>query len=53
MNNDKSYTIYCSRCGAPMKNGARYCMKCGDLNPEQPENISMEKYIPKKQIYFV
>lgn len=53
MNNDKSYTIYCSRCGAPMKNGARYCMKCGNLNPEHPENKSMEKYIPKKQIYVV
>ena len=41
MNNDKSYTIYCSRCGAPMKNGARYCMKCGNLNPEHPENKSI------------
>ncbi len=53
MNNDNSYTIYCSRCGAPMKSSARYCMKCGNLNPDHPENKSMEKYIPKKQNYVI
>lgn len=53
MNNDNSYTIYCSRCGAPMKSDARYCMKCGNLNPDHPDNKSMEKYIPEKQNYVI
>ena len=34
--NDNSYTIFCSRCGAEMKSSARYCMKCGNLNPDHP-----------------
>ena len=51
--NDNSYTIFCSRCGAEMKSSARYCMKCGNLNPDHPENKSMEKFIPKSQGYFV
>ncbi len=53
MNDDGSYTIYCSRCGAPMKSNARYCMKCGNLNPDHPENDSMKKYIQKRQNYVV
>lgn len=51
--NDNDYTIFCSRCGAEMKSSARYCMKCGNLNPDHPENKSMEKFIPKSQGYFV
>ena len=51
--NDNSYTIFCSRCGAEMKSSARYCMKCGNLNPDHPENKSMEKFMPKSQGYFV
>lgn len=51
--NDNDYTIFCSRCGAEMKSSARYCMKCGNLNPDHPENKSMEKFLPKEQGYFV
>ena len=51
--NDNSYTIFCSICGAEMKSSARYCMKCGNLNPDHPENKSMEKFMPKSQGYFV
>lgn len=51
--NDNDYTIFCSRCGAEMKSSARYCMKCGNLSPDHPENKSMEKFIPKSQGYFV
>ena len=51
--NDNDYTIFCSRCGAEMKSSARYCMKCGNLNPDHPENKTMEKFIPKSQGYFV
>ena len=44
---DNSYKIYCSRCGAEMKNTSRYCMKCGNLNYNHPDNKSMQKFIDK------
>jgi len=43
--NDNSYMISCPRCGAEMKNNARYCMKCGHLNIDHPKNKGMQKYI--------
>ncbi len=43
--NESEY-IYCSRCGAVMKKDARYCMKCGNLNYNHPDNKSMQKYAP-------
>ena len=43
---DEGYTIYCSRCGAPMKSTARYCMKCGNLNYDHPDNQKMREYAP-------
>ncbi len=42
MNNDS--VTYCSRCGSEMKSDSRYCMKCGNLNPDHPENEGMLKY---------
>ena len=45
MNNDDGYTIYCSRCGEPMKSNARYCMKCGNLNSDHEANKKMMPYI--------
>ena len=45
MNNDEGYTIYCSRCGEPMKSNARYCMKCGNLNSNHEANKNMMPYI--------
>ena len=41
VNND---VIYCNRCGAPMKKNQRYCMKCGNLNYDHPDNRSMRAY---------
>ena len=38
--------IYCGRCGAEMKADARYCMKCGNLNPNHEANKSMMQYVP-------
>lgn len=37
--------ISCSRCGEPMKVSQRCCIKCGALNIEHPDNISMKQYI--------
>lgn len=49
MNNntfDNSDTIIsCPRCGEPMKSSQRCCIKCGALNPEHPDNVSMQRYI--------
>ena len=35
--------IYCSRCGEAMKASSRYCMKCGNLNYDHPENREVLK----------
>ena len=34
----------CPRCGSEVKNSARYCMKCGYLNPNHPQNKQYAKY---------
>lgn len=47
-NNDN--IIYCSRCGAEMRADARYCMKCGNLNYDHPDNVKMQKIIGKNKI---
>ncbi len=43
MNNDDELTIYCARCGAEMKQSSRYCMKCGNLNYDHPDNAKYKK----------
>lgn len=40
--------IYCSRCGEPMKASSRYCMKCGNLNFDHPDNKNMQQYQVKE-----
>ena len=52
-NGENDSTIICSRCGAEMKASARYCMKCGNLNPNHPDNRAMLKYMPNIQSYYV
>lgn len=42
MNEEKM--IYCSRCGELMKASSRYCMKCGNLNYDHPDNKNMQKF---------
>lgn len=46
MNNDK---VLCPRCQTEMKSNARYCMKCGYLNYNHPENIALKPYMGKLQ----
>ena len=41
------YMYTCSRCGNDVKSTARYCMKCGNLNPSHPENKKYEKLFQK------
>ncbi len=43
-NSSTTTIINCSRCGAQMRNDARYCMKCGNLNYAHQENKSMQQY---------
>lgn len=50
MNNNDDNIIYCSRCGAEMRADARYCMKCGNLNYDHPDNVKMQKIIGKNKI---
>ena len=49
MNQDNGYTTFCSRCGSEINSNARYCMKCGNLNPNHPDNQGMTKFINTKQ----
>ena len=42
--NNNEFSIYCPRCGAEMKQSARYCMKCGCLNYDHPDNAKFKKY---------
>ena len=45
MNSSSSVDIiYCSKCGGEMKRTARYCMKCGNLNFDHPDNDFMKRY---------
>lgn len=41
--------IMCPRCQTEMKSNARYCMKCGYLNYNHPENIALKPYMGKLQ----
>ena len=45
----KEYTI-CSKCGASMESNKRYCMKCGALNYDHPDNEYMKKYVSNDEI---
>ena len=54
MNNENNdQVIYCSRCGSEMKESARYCMKCGNLNYNHEANASMKKYMNKEENKYV
>ncbi|MBR5370098.1 MAG: hypothetical protein IK137_02205 [Bacilli bacterium] len=45
MNQDNVVKIICPRCGSQMNSNSRYCLKCGYLNPNDPANQNMQKYI--------
>ena len=42
--------MFCPRCGAEMKPEQRYCMKCGALNYEHPDNQKMKQYITDDEL---
>jgi len=39
--------LYCSRCGEEISVNSRYCMKCGNINYNHPENQGMKKFEKK------
>lgn len=41
--------MICPRCGAEMKPEQRYCMKCGALNYNHPDNQKMKQYITNEE----
>lgn len=41
--------MVCPRCGAEIKPEQRYCMKCGALNYEHPDNQQMRQYITEEE----
>lgn len=49
MNNSNDNIIFCSRCGAEMRADSRYCMKCGNLNYDHPDNARMQKFLDSNQ----
>lgn len=42
--------MFCPRCGEKMDPNRRYCMKCGALNYEHPENQKMTQYITEAEL---
>ena len=42
--------MVCPRCGAEMKDDQRYCMRCGALNYNHPDNQQMKQYITKDEL---
>lgn len=42
--------MFCPRCGEKMDPNRRYCMKCGALNYEHPENQKMKQYITEAEL---
>lgn len=49
----KPYIIYCSRCGSEYSSDSRYCMKCGNLNPDHPQNKDLSKLIKEEKPGFI
>ena len=50
MDNNEGFVFACPRCGNDMNSTARYCMKCGYLNPSHPDNKQYVKLINKNGI---
>lgn len=50
---NKPYIIYCSRCGSEYTSDSRYCMKCGNLNPDHPLNKDVSKLVKKEKPSFI
>jgi len=46
-NNQEEHVFTCPRCGNDVKSSSRYCMKCGYLNPDHPDNKQYSNIINK------
>lgn len=44
------FVMVCPRCGAKLDSKQRYCMKCGALNYEHPDNQKMKQYITQQEL---
>ena len=42
--------MVCPRCGAELNSKQRYCMKCGALNYEHPDNQKLKQYITEQEL---
>lgn len=42
--------MVCSRCGAELNPKQRYCMRCGALNYDHPDNQKMKQYITDEEL---
>lgn len=42
--------MVCPRCGATLNSKQRYCMKCGALNYDHPDNQKMKQYITEQEL---
>lgn len=49
MNQDNQVKMMCPRCGKEMNINARYCLQCGYLNPNDPANKNMQKFIAPEE----
>ena len=45
MNQDNEVKIVCPRCGNVINGNARCCLNCGWLNPNDPSNQNMQKFM--------
>lgn len=44
------FIMVCPRCGAELNSKQRYCMKCGALNYDHPDNQKMKQYITEQEL---
>ena len=44
------FIMVCPRCGAELNSKQRYCMKCGALNYEHPDNQKLKQYITEQEL---
>ena len=49
MNQDITNKVKCPRCGNEIDVNSRYCLQCGCLNPINPINKGMKKFIEKNK----
>lgn len=48
MNQGNGVQMICPKCGSIMNSNSRCCLKCGYLNPNDPANQNMQKFVENK-----